>query len=93
MTQKHPPYFIGAVLLLLAMIHLALNGQVLKMSYQRDDLKEKYSQLRRKTREMEIHVAESEELHRVEKIAREKLGMTDAPHVRILTMAGSSPRR
>ena len=86
MKKPQRPIVIGAVVLLLILIHLALNGQILKLSYARDDLRAQYSDLRRRARTLETQKAQLESLGRVEKIAREQLGMKDADKIHILTV-------
>ena len=76
----------GISLLLMALIHLALNGQILKLSYERDALREKLSNVERERRVLEKRVAELESLPRIEKIAREQLGMTEPAKIKILTL-------
>lgn len=79
----------GVSLLLMALIHLALNGQILKLSYERDALREKLSQVERERRVLEKRVAELESLPRIEKIARDQLGMTEPAKIKILTLPKS----
>lgn len=76
----------GIALLLLALIHLALNGQILKLSYERDALHETLSDVGREERVLEEKVAELESLNRIEKIARDQLGMTEPARIKILSL-------
>lgn len=67
--------FILAIFVALALVHLYIFVQNITLKYKITDLKIKLSEIRSKNRALGSQVAAEENLSRVEKIAKEKLGM------------------
>lgn len=78
------------IFLLLAGAHLFIYAQNISLNYQITDLKLRLSELKSRNRQLAGRAAEEENLSRVEKTAKEKLGMIYPEKITYIVATGEA---
>ena len=75
---------IMVLFLSLALIHLMVFSQVIRLNYEMDDLSERIEEMRNKNKELFNEAARLSALDRIERIATTKLGMVKPGKIKFI---------